>query len=356
MGLVFKVSTDFESGNIGHWSLAGPREMHFHASRNGGMYGMWFYFRVEGAPTGLFTFVVTNMHECLEPQDWVDERPVYRPEGGDWRRVETTPQLNLKDGTFRFSIDMPDEAVEVAFCYPYTLVHVDALLSDLAAHEKVQVNYPIRSDQGRPVPYVRMGCLGNEKNPPTIWAVSREHAGEVSGGYTLDGFLRALVVSPLRRHFEVNVLPVAAIDMVSMGHYGKVVPPADYSVSWFADSPRPEIRFFMEQIAAAASSDQTPRMIIRFHSPSPENDSYLVPPNATVLSPNQRHSMCKLAHLLKSETGLRINESLAAKVSGWQGEDAEAGTSLHFATSYGTDFRRHRDQLQRHARWNDGHT
>ena len=331
------ISTGFESGNIGPWFMAEPRVLHFEASRNTGLYAMWFYFRVDGAGPGSFEFVVTNMQECLEPQDWVDERPVYRPVGGEWRRVDLRPQLDLAKNTFRFCINLPDEPVEVAFCYPYTLDDVKVLLDDLAKGEGVEISTPIESEGGRPVPYVRMSCLGNAPNPKTIWAISREHASEVSGGYTLDGFLRALINSPLRQRYEIYAMPVTAIDYVSMGHYGKVVPPADYSLAWFADSPRREVRFIMEQMAKAAQIGRTPRLLIRFHSPSPENDSYLVPINPPVISREQRKRMCRAARLLKEETRLTINEASAAKVTGWSGEDAEASSAVHFATSYGGD-------------------
>lgn len=329
-----KIITDFESGNIGPWHLANSSEIHFHAPLDQGMYAMWFYFRIEEAKPGPLDLVLTNLDRCLEPRDWIYARPVCRVVGSHWQRIHTDPEVNLEKGTFRFTVTVPTEGIiEVAFCYPYTSQELKSLCEELVKYPGVEISYPIKSEAGRPVPYIHMACLGDKYASKSIWAISREHAGEVSGAYTLDGFLRAVAKSPLRQYFEIHSLPMMALDSVVEGKYGKVMPPADYWEGWFAASPRPEIGFIMEKIASDIEQGITPQLLLTFHSPSAENDSYLVVPNPTLLQPEQREAIYKLAHLLKQETGMTINESTSAKSLSWRVSTGEEVTGPGWVSS-----------------------
>ncbi len=206
-----RISTAFESGNIGQWMLADVRQLHFHAPTDGAPWAMWFYFRLEDAGPGRFEFVVANLTELLEHTHWGDVRPVMRVAASDW--IQARPEdvaLDLARSEFRFSFDLPDAPVEIAYSYPYPPSRGDELIRALQTAPNVEVSYPGMSAAGRAIPYIILRCADSEVNRPVIWAQSREHAGEVSGAYTLDGFLRAAATSPLRERYEIHALPMAS--------------------------------------------------------------------------------------------------------------------------------------------------
>jgi hypothetical protein len=172
-----------------------------------------------------------------------------------------------------------------------------------------------------------------------IWAHSREHAGEVSGAFVLDGFLRAMTASPLRERFEVHALPMVDVDAVAEGRYGKDAPPADHHMSWCPDGPHLEVRQAMEWMEQAAGSAGGLRLFLNFHSPSPENDSYLPPLNPTLMTAGQQLEAERLANTLVShslpEFPLSADETSYQRVASWFGDDVEQRPEAYALRRFG---------------------
>ncbi|MDA2927380.1 M14-type cytosolic carboxypeptidase, partial [Acidobacteria bacterium AH-259-G07] len=323
-----KVKTDFECGNIGPWSFDGPRRIRFEAPTDGAPWAMWFYFRLSDMEPGAFEFVLTNVHQCLEPTHWDNAKPVMRRVGGNWVPAgDDDVELDLESGEFRFSFQLPGGMVEVAYSYPYTPSMLKESLTNLASHRGVETRYPGKSSEGRSIPYVIMRSNNLTKQPEILWAQAREHAGETSGGYALDGFLRTAVNSSLLEHFEIHALPMIDIDSVAKGRYGKNAPPVDHHMCWCPDSPRQETKLAMELMRKSVAGGRRFRLLINFHSPSPENDSYIVPFNPTLLTERQRLSAEKLHYSLAAHSSpnfpLTADEMSYQRVSSWWDDDIE---------------------------------
>jgi hypothetical protein len=335
------VYTDFESGNIGAWQFTGTRQLSFQAPLDGAPLAMWFYFRLDNAESGPFEFILNNLHECLEYTHWSDVRPVMRASSDEWQRAQDEDiSIDFDKGEFCFRFDIPDEPVEIAYSYPYPPTMLDELFKYLLQFSGIEVSYPGKSKAGRPIPYITMQCTSANPAPEFLWAHSREHAGEVSGGYALDGFLRAFVSSSLREKFTLHCIPIIDLDAVAEGCYGKMAPPVDHHMCWTPDTPRPEISLAMKQMQESAHVSKF-RILVNFHSPSPENDCYLVPYNPTLLDTSLRNEAERLAESVKQrfpvDFPLSVDEQTYQRVSPWWDDNTEHRPEGYVLNAFGAN-------------------
>jgi hypothetical protein len=335
------ISTDFESGNIGPWQFTGTRQLSFQAPLNGSPLAMWFYFRLDNAQTGPFEFILNNLHECLESTHWSDVRPVMRIPLKKWQRArDEDVSLDLDKGEFRFRFLIPSSPVEIAYSYPYPPTMLDELMDYLSQFPGVERSYPGHSLAGRPIPYLTMRCTSKNLVPEIVWTHSREHAGEVSGGYALDGFLRAFASSSLRENFTLHCLPIIDIDSVVEGRYGKLAQPVDHHMCWTPDTPRPEVALAMKLMNESANGSKF-RLLVNFHSPSPENDCYLVPSNPTLGDSTLREEAEILAGCLKTrfpfDFPLSVDEQTYQRVSPWWDDNAEHRPEAYVYNAFGAN-------------------
>jgi len=335
------ISTDFESGNIGRWQFTGPRQLSSQAPLDGAPLAMWFYFRLDGASPGPYEFILNNLHECLEYTHWGDVRPVMRATNKEWQRARDEDiSIDLNKGEFRFQFDIPDESIEIAYSYPYPSTTLNELLEYLKGLPGIEISYPGYSKAGRPIPYIIIHCISSNPRPEILWAQSREHAGEVSGGYALDGFVRAFVTSPLRNRFDLHCFPIIDLDAVAEGRYGKLAPPVDHHMCWTPDTPRPEISLAMKIMRESVLGRKF-RLLVNFHSPSPENDCYLVPFNPTLLDHSFRNDTEHLAGCIKqrfpTDFPLSVDEQTYQRVSPWWDDNTEHRPEGYVLRAYGAN-------------------
>jgi len=336
-----RLRSNFLSGSVGTWRLEGPRRVYFQVRTDGAPVGMWFYFIVEDAKPGPIEFVLENLDECLGLSDWVYVRPVYRSAepGRVWRRAadgEAAADFEKKE--FRFICHAEGSPLEVAYAYPYPPTCLQRLVDDLRSLGEVLYSEPEHSAGGRPVPYILLPSF-SRRPEGAVWLLARQHAGEVSGSYTLDGFLRAVVRSPLRARFEFHALPMVDVDGVVEGRYGKNSVPIDHGDAWYADGPRPEVRLAMRLIHEAADRGAHPVVLLDFHSPTPERRSYIYVGNPTLLDTGCRSRLERLALLLIEESPKDFPLTLTPEVVrgcwAWYADDAEGLAQTYVAEMYG---------------------
>jgi hypothetical protein len=335
------ISTEFESGNIGDWQFTGTRQLSFQAPLNGAPLAMWFYFRMDDAGPGPFDFILNNLHECLEYTHWNDVRPVMRVASKSWQRARDEDiTVDFDKGEFRFCFDIPDQPVEIAYSYPYPPKMLNGLVDYLSRFPGIEISYPGTSHGGRPIPYIIIHCINDNPAPEFIWAHSREHAGEVSGGYALDGFLRAFASSSLREKYSLHCIPIIDLDAVVEGRYGKLALPVDHHMCWTPDTPRPEIALAMKLMRESAYGSKFP-LLINFHSPSPENDCYLVPFNPTLLDSALRKEAERLAGCVKQrfpdDFPLSVDEQTYQRVSRWWDDNTEQRPEGYVLNAFGAN-------------------
>ncbi len=269
MPLVVSPSPQF--GNVCDVQIeAGPpTTVRFTADPCGGPEALWFCFTLtwREPPAGAeVELILTNPNNLLggggPAATW---RPVWRVEHGAWQRLPAATERALPDGrrelSWRLNWDGP--TAEVAFCYPYGRDDVAGLIADLGA--------PWRADTigvsqgGRPLTRLSNGPGAPEGARPGIYCMARQHAGETSGSWALDGFLRVIAAAgdagPL-----VWCVPLANIDSIEQGEYGKDPYPYDLNRAWGSPPYRHETLAIGDDVRRFLRRCR-PTLILDWHAP-----------------------------------------------------------------------------------------
>jgi hypothetical protein len=167
--------------------------------------------------------------------------------GGDWERLDEPEVEELPDGrrSIAWTVEVPRDFVDVAYCYPYGRDELTSLLRETNGTWRVD---PIGVSQNAR-PLLRLsndyGTKGSER--PGLYVIARQHSGETPGSWVLDGFLRHVATlgdaGPL-----VWAVPLSNIDGVDQGDYGKDNFPYDLNRAWGPAPMRHEVLVFQRDI------------------------------------------------------------------------------------------------------------
>ncbi len=239
MTVEYRIEADIPFGNVAAPGVSradGRTTIEFAAHPRGGPEALWFCFRIrrcgsagDGEPLCLRLLHVETMLG-LACEAIGRMRPVVRYEGGSWQRLETGKCRETPDGAAvgEWSLEAPDSSVDVAFCYPYGPEDVEALVAD---SDTLRAD-PIGVSQcGRPLLRVSNACGKTSDERPGVYCIARQHASETPGAWVLDGLLRRINdlgdAAPL-----VWAVPLADVDGVVLGAYGKDRFPYDLNRAW----------------------------------------------------------------------------------------------------------------------------
>ena len=192
-------------------------------------------------------------------------RPVVRYEGGAWRRLPVGDVRVLPDGRPEVSwvTAVPDHHLDVAYCYPYGMDDVHALVEESRGFWRIDT---IGVSQGAR-PLIRLsndyGKEGGRR--PGLYLMARQHSGETPGSWVMDGFLRHMVTlggdAPL-----IWAVPLSNIDGVEGGDYGKDNFPYDLNRAWGRPPMRHEISVFERDMWRWRGRCR-PMLGVDFHAP-----------------------------------------------------------------------------------------
>lgn len=234
-----KVETNHPMMNAGAVAVGerdGQPEVAFAPDPHGGPEVLWFNFRIvrEGdapAPGSKFRLALKNPDVMLGGSEPQHLRPVLRRANGDWERLGAGEREDLADGRVRmvWHLTVPETWLEFAVCYPYGHLELLQLRHDTGATWFAAAIG--LSQHGRPITRLSSdpGVPGGSK--PGIYLIARQHAGETTGSWVMDGFLR-WVAAHRDQAPMVWAVPFADIDGVEQGDYGKDKYPYDLNRAW----------------------------------------------------------------------------------------------------------------------------
>ena len=132
------IDTGIPYGNASDISIqdtADVPEVSFSADPHGGLEALWFCFRLSTdslEPRQPVKLVLKNPQNLLGHLPVTNIRPVYRPEGMDWKRLDAGQVEDQPDGRIRivWHLDLTAEHTDIAFCYPYGTPEVEQLIED----------------------------------------------------------------------------------------------------------------------------------------------------------------------------------------------------------------------------------
>ncbi len=280
----YRITSDFEGGNFGNVTklsanhFAGEAETKLSEPKP-----MWYYFRIDGPAGNEVTVDVVNLGNIYGPRAGM--KPVVSYDRKTWKRVE---QTDWKSPVLSLRIPMKGRTAWVAFCFPYTYTDLRTYLQRLKDQSPSNVNVEIlcRSRQGRDVFLVTITAgLEETGQKKGIWMTGRQHSGEVTGTFVLEGLIDFLVSDDpvarrMRKDFIFKVIPMVDVDGVANGCYGKDQVPKDFNRDWTKNPSIPTIQTLRTTISNWAR-DHSYQMFLDVHSPGAcgENHIYTLPRN-----------------------------------------------------------------------------
>ncbi|MFH1021951.1 MAG: hypothetical protein V1809_01010 [Planctomycetota bacterium] len=262
------VDTGIPYGNAADVAVArrgGEVVVEFSADPHGGNETLWFCFRLTGraaVPVRLVLKHSPNMLGCGRPAFM---RPVIRSSRRDWERLAAPEVTELPDGRpiVLWKIRFAPPRMDVAWCYPYGLPEIEALLRDTNGYWRLDTVGV--SGRGRPLLRLSNGDGIRGDARPGLFLMARQHSGETPGGWMLDGFLRALAelksAAPL-----VWAVPLANRDGVEEGDYGKDPYPYDLNRAWGEPPMRYEVLAY-QRLFRRWMERCRPVLAMDFHAP-----------------------------------------------------------------------------------------
>lgn len=233
--MALAVSADGRYGNVADVAVrdGDAPEVAFAAHPHGGPECLWFCFRVsdDSPRRGPLRLVLKHYRNMLGGGDPAAMRPVIRRPDTDWTRLGPGRAEDLPDGRRQavWETERPQPWLEVAYCYPYGTPEIEALAAETAG--RLRMDTIGVSAGGRPLVRLATDVGGGDGTRPGVYCVARQHSGETPGSWALDGFLRRLTelgdAAPL-----CWAVPLANIDGVEAGDYGKDNYPYDLNRAW----------------------------------------------------------------------------------------------------------------------------
>jgi len=297
MNTGFRVSTDIPFGNacgIMVRENAGLTEVVFTPDPHGGPECLWFCFRVIREVDGgsdRIRLVLRHGGNMLGGGKAENMRPVIRYEDGAWERLGPGEKHLMPDGRslVTWTMKAPATGMDVAYCYPYGPADIAALVRDSSGYwHSGSIGV---SQGGRPLARLSNDPGGEGSERPGLYLVSRQHSGETPGSWMLDGFLRHAMahkeISPL-----IWAVPLANIDGVEAGDYGKDNFPYDLNRAWGEPPMRHEVLAIMNDIQRWKKRC-APSLALDFHAPGAcETEGiyvYLPNPKVSPLEHSEAH-------------------------------------------------------------------
>lgn len=263
-------------------------EVGFSPDPHGGPETLWFCFRlscseqperavdadghtddeqdtIRGCRSGTVRLVLKHSSNMLGGYDPEAIRPVVRYDSGPWERLPKGTVVLLADGrpTVSWSTETPRHTMDVAACYPYGLSELRTLVTETEAlwtADTIGVSQDAR-------PLIRLSNSYGEEGGqrPGLYLMARQHAGETPGSWVMDGFLRAMAdfgdAAPL-----IWAIPLANIDGIERGDYGKDNFPYDLNRAWGRPPMRHEVAVFQRDLWRWRTRCR-PVLAIDFHAP-----------------------------------------------------------------------------------------
>lgn len=298
------IDSDFIGGAIEDVQFIDSDLISFKAPLDGCERGLWFYFRIRGAQGKTLTFLQKGMDRVLgvfESGTYEKVQPLVKDgKGAEWRRIpKENTKFTVDPLEFRFTVTPAENETFIAFSYPYVLENFESFLK-MHATQYIKRETLGKTNEGRDFPFVIVGDEGGSRDKKLLVFVARHHAGEVSGSYVLEGILETALSETaagkeIRKNYVLAVFPMADLDGVEEGRYGKDRPPVDFNRDWCYKPYHNEIRLMQRKIAELATRYEYV-FFADLHSPQPGGASYLLPARKAFMGQSQWEDYYGLVH------------------------------------------------------------
>jgi murein tripeptide amidase MpaA len=249
-----RVSSDFFGGNIDVLGIAPGCDVEL-AIRPDPVPGFrqWFFFSIESAPEEATRLVITDADRVLVPMGWHGYQAFRSFDCETWTRASTA----YIDG--RLVIEHAAAAGPVWYAYfpPYLEADRDRLLAFCRADARASVGVlaPVGPDD-----WLDLVEIGSEAPDALhVWAVCRQHPGEVQASWWADAFLRRLLdpadaeALDVLRRARFHIVPNMNPDGSRLGQHRCNRHGVNLNAAWNAATieASPAVRAVLDRMAAA---------------------------------------------------------------------------------------------------------
>lgn len=305
------IDANFPGGGLEDARIVQGNTIYYTAPVDGSLTNrtMWFSFRLHGAQGQALTFIQEKMERTLEVNIYGTYgvvRPVVKEgKNGNWKRIPKQDIL-YDPQTLYFSFRYTPQSNEtyIAFCYPYQLSDLMAWADQYKNSPYLEIQTLCKTLENRDYPIFLIGDYESNVPKDLILLSARQHAGETPSSFVLEGLMSRLlsgdeIGNKLLEKAVFLVMPLANLDGVEEGRYGKDAPPVDFNRDWRYDAKREEIRCILNLIDKLTCKYN---MALRFdfHGPHPGGPSHLVPGRYSVLGEEKWKRTCRMRRYVET--------------------------------------------------------
>lgn len=352
-----RVDANFPGGGVDNVHIFDDTTICFEAPLDLSPRSLWYYFRITGARGRTLKLIQRGLEQVLgvfESRGYSPVVPVWK-DAGQWKRVNEDDCLYSQDPLqFSFSIKPKTDECYVAFCFPYMLEDASGFFN-LLPHDLVSSKMIGFTKAKRPHLAWIVGYPDHPEVKKLVVLTARQHAGEVSGSFALEGFLRELteksdIMTSLLQTTLFLVVPILDLDSVEEGCYGKDQLPIDFNRDWSYHPYHREIRNVMNEIESLSARFE-PIWACDFHSPQPGGASYMPPSRAWAQDSAEWNRMWNLALLFEEKCQKELSfhlHDVDTEVLNWGGKMDPSLIGAYFQARWGClsgcfEFSYHRD-------------
>ena len=227
-----KVSTDFDSGNLGKWYLKDDTHLvcypyinYDQNGRNG--VSIWFFGQLDNVLHREITVQLKGTEEEYElkmgPSPYSKYTvPMFSYDQINWQRFSNCSYDSLSN-TFTIKHIFSHNTVWTAYIEPYTYTRLKNFIKEIEGNPNVTMESIGKSVEERELYLITVSEPGQDiDSHPVVWIVARHHPWETAGSWAVEGLIKYLIsnepdANSIRKGVSFILFPMANPDGVFKG-------------------------------------------------------------------------------------------------------------------------------------------
>jgi len=228
-----RISTDFESGNLGRWHLENDTHLICYPlvdcdqnGRNG--VSIWFFGRLDNVLHREITIQLKGTQEEYNlkmgnsPFSKDSVVPMFSYDKTNWQRFNNC-SYDLASNTFTIKHIFSRKTAWIAYIEPYTYSRLQTLIEEIEGHPDVKIESIGQSVEGHELYLIIITEPTQNTGPkPVVWIVARQHPWETAGSWAAEGLIKYILSDQpdavsLRKGITFIISPMANPDGVVNG-------------------------------------------------------------------------------------------------------------------------------------------
>lgn len=248
---MIQIDSNFPSGNIEVVAADDPANIRLRIRPDPVTnFLQWFHFRVVGAKDRDLVLRIENANDALVRKGWEGYRAFASLDSQAWFRVPSA-----YDGQVFAISHRPDrDSIYYAYFPPYTSEDLRRLVGRCQMDPRCRAEILGRTVDGEAIDLLTIGERSAGRK--AIWAIGRQHPGEVQASWWMEGFLDALLdrrnvaANTLLGKATVYVVPNMNPDGTRRGQHRTNAGGVNLNQQWEAPSPEkgPEVFHVLERM------------------------------------------------------------------------------------------------------------